>query len=982
MNDVAQHRRFAVEIGAWGLDWLSNRIGNESIPKLNPITMKTESDFPDIILESQKDLSIRFGNQTALALASYCCFPFDRGLPLVWNCEIDLQTWDVQQHKSRCYANANILILAEYILTHFPTKNSNALLLARLRGILRRELPIEATQQNLGEGFNPETSHFRDSGFYIPPAIKEIAGILEFSTDPEEFPELISDFLNFKWDASYEIQRSGETHVTSSYRENDLALRSLVEKCFVYAIENDRIDYDGFTKLAQIGDRWAHPYGIGLAWKRGNSTEFQTATERRIVEYNYRFAAEQYRIFEPEIERNFDYAASKERFGKLIEYSSDGLVGIHWLLQSCEHIENFALLTHLNKKKSGGWAWSIIHRFATVWAYDEGEDEDSLKNQLKRFKPETLWLVFPFSGIAQRPILELLKAQDLCPLHEYVNQLIKGNPYGPQGYLKQELITGYGENDGVLDVRLFDEIISAIPKALVSEYFKSIRRTGNFDDVIYLCEAALGTNRAEVEKPRTRPNYLTIKASGLLPLTKKDELPQRYLALRTIWKECSKHGADRQVNTRAAVTVALKNLAQRAGYADVARFEWAMEERLTIEAATSLRELVIGDWVVDVEMEGLKTRLHVSKAGKKLKSVPSGLRKFPEYKELLDTTAQLDEQARRFRKALENMMCKGETLSPKELSTLGRITVVNFLLSNLIGIDETGNFGLIDAPAARLIGPDKSIKIKSNIRIAHVADLFQHRLLSHWQKIIVDEKCVQPFKQAFRELYIVTPAEQSSSPYSYRYAGRKINSEVAYRLLQSREWRFLESSDGYYCARHFPDSNLIAYWSFPAVKHYFAEEETLFADTVCFKKNGESLDIGQVPTALFSEVMRDLDLVVSVATSEDESYWSTEIGASRMDVLREIMGKLGFRNVAFEDNFVLVQGKRAKYRIHIGSGNIHIMPGAYLCVVPKSSGKEKPIYLPFADSDPKTTEIISKIILLSNDDEISDPSIERQIVKG
>ncbi len=54
--------------------------------------------------------------------------------------------------------------------------------------------------------------------------------------------------------------------------------------------------------------------------------------------------------------------------------------------------------------------------------------------------------------------------------------------------------------------------------------------------------------------------------------------------------------------------------------------------------------------------------------------------------------------------------------------------------------------------------------------------------------------------------------------------------------------------------------------------------------------------------------------------------------------------------------FLLVQGKRHAYKIHLGSGNILISPqDKYLCIVPSQGqvekGREK-LFLPFEDKAP------------------------------
>ena len=43
------------------------------------------------------------------------------------------------------------------------------------------------------------------------------------------------------------------------------------------------------------------------------------------------------------------------------------------------------------------------------------------------------------------------------------------------------------------------------------------------------------------------------------------------------------------------------------------------------------------------------------------------------------------------------------------------------------------------------------------------------------------------------------------------------------------------------------------------------------------------------------------------------------------------------------------------------------------------AGERGRIFLPFADDDPKTAEIMSKILLLAEDQKIKDPSILSQI---
>ena len=94
-----------------------------------------------------------------------------------------------------------------------------------------------------------------------------------------------------------------------------------------------------------------------------------------------------------------------------------------------------------------------------------------------------------------------------------------------------------------------------------------------------------------------------------------------------------------------------------------------------------------------------------------------------------------------------------------------------------------------------------------------------------------------------------------------------------------------------------------------------------------------------------------------------------------------LLGDLGIVGVTTDGHFAYVQGKLARYRIHLGSAVIHIEPGNYLCIVPAGSERRHDkLYLPFADEgDAKISEVMSKILLLLADDKITDETILRQI---
>ena len=59
----------------------------------------------------------------------------------------------------------------------------------------------------------------------------------------------------------------------------------------------------------------------------------------------------------------------------------------------------------------------------------------------------------------------------------------------------------------------------------------------------------------------------------------------------------------------------------------------------------------------------------------------------------------------------------------------------------------------------------------------------------------------------------------------------------------------------------------------------------------------------------------------------------------------------------------------------MGSGVVHVKAKGMLPIVPVHSQHRGRLFLSFADDDPKTAEIMTKILLLANDQKIKDPEI-------
>jgi hypothetical protein len=78
-------------------------------------------------------------------------------------------------------------------------------------------------------------------------------------------------------------------------------------------------------------------------------------------------------------------------------------------------------------------------------------------------------------------------------------------------------------------------------------------------------------------------------------------------------------------------------------------------------------------------------------------------------------------------------------------------------------------------------------------------------------------------------------------------------------------------------------------------------------------------------------------------------------------------------------NHALVRGELATYSIHLGSAGVQVMPGTALPIVAVHSQHRGRLFLPFADDDPRTAEVLSKLLLLARDRGIRDPQILERI---
>ncbi len=473
----------------------------------------------------------------------------------------------------------------------------------------------------------------------------------------------------------------------------------------------------------------------------------------------------------------------------------------------------------------------------------------------------------------------------------------------------------------------------------------------------------------------------SVRALGLVPLAAgadaESDLLTRYRAIEEFRRESRQFGAQRRESESRAVDIALANLARTAGYQDPQRLRWAMERAAVGDLAAGPVIVTREDVTITlaIDEDGVPS-LTVARRGKTLKTMPAAMKKDAEPQELVRRHQELKRQRSRVREALEQAMCRDDHFTPVELRTLCEHPILAPALTRLVFVGDgiagylvEGGHALRDAAGAiHALGTTEAL------RIAHPADLLARGDWSAWQRECFAAERVQPFKQVFREMYPITAAERDTNR-SRRYAGHQVNPRQALALLGGRGW-VARPEEGVSRTDH--DAGMTIRLGFQETFYTPADVEGLTLDEIVFTKKGEwhPLDLASVSPRLFSEAMRDLDLVVSVAHSGgvDPEATASTVGM-RASLIEETCALLGLRNVELSSHHAIIRGALADYSVHLGSANVLVLPATSLPIVAVQGQHRGRLFLPFADDDPRTAEVLSKVLLLSRDTSIRDPNI-------
>jgi hypothetical protein len=526
--------------------------------------------------------------------------------------------------------------------------------------------------------------------------------------------------------------------------------------------------------------------------------------------------------------------------------------------------------------------------------------------------------------------------------------------------------------------------------------------------------------------------------------------PQSCRALGTLAENCFRRleqGGLLSSRTGKAALIALKDMSGMEPVAQLSRLKqrvkspWALEEigkaldvaraRHTGVTPEELEELAVPTF--DLDKQGTLTHqvddhsvsirvvgtfqthvVHLDPLGKELKSLPAALKK-----KHSETLRQLKTANSDIRKMLVAQRDRIERLLASKRSWPIKVWreryVEHPLLANisrrLIWVFDVGTKKRaamwIDKSLVGHDGAQTALPESGTVTLWHPQGVNQEEVLA-WRNYLENFTITQPFKQAHREIYILTQAELQTRTYSNRFAAHILRQGQFTALTQQRGWSYQmlgnwDTGGGSHATRSLAEWNLrVEFW----INQINAEQDGYLdrfvsTDQVRFYRgnDAEPLPLQEVPPLTFSEAMRDVDLFVGVCSIGNDPQWRdaggddhrrywhdfsygplSESGNVRADVLKRLIPRLKIAGKCrIDGRFLQVEGKLRKYKIHIGSTNILMQPNdQYLCIVPERMKNADVLYLPF-EGDTTLSVLISKALMLANDDQITDESILRQI---
>ena len=284
-----------------------------------------------------------------------------------------------------------------------------------------------------------------------------------------------------------------------------------------------------------------------------------------------------------------------------------------------------------------------------------------------------------------------------------------------------------------------------------------------------------------------------------------------------------------------------------------------------------------GPWEVEgyqVEIDCTNgVRLAVSRNGSRLKTIPSAVRESGDYAWIQVTLDAATQHRRQLKALLENALSEQLPLSSEDLAMLALDPVGRGMLAALL-VKADGVIGLpiLDLWGLETLRGDV-VQFTPPATLIHPAQLHAAGTLEEWDRWLGRRYLTQPFKQIRRELYLPNEGDRQTRSFSDRFAGEVVRWDQSRALLEGRNWHRVTKKGA---ERHYSLAKLTAYVEFRnPVSRNFSNEDVVLA-RIFFLPRGEQvvnrgnpgISVERVPPVVFSETLRDVGLVATVARRE------------------------------------------------------------------------------------------------------------------
>ncbi len=461
-----------------------------------------------------------------------------------------------------------------------------------------------------------------------------------------------------------------------------------------------------------------------------------------------------------------------------------------------------------------------------------------------------------------------------------------------------------------------------------------------------------------------------------------------------------------------------------------------------------VRRAMLGEFGVELVVTGTSTTelRRIRPDGKPQISVPKAVKEHnpEELKEIKAAATDLRKMLPAQRDRIENLYLeqkswtypswRGRYLDHPVVGTLARRLIWKFTNRERTGAGVFHEGRIVGRNGHVLAWLDDSTRVE----LWHPMQEEPNEVLA-WRDWLAELEIRQPFKQAHREVYLLTDAERTTRTYSNRFAAHVIKQHQFNALCAARGWKnklrlmvddeyppatlelpawglraefWVEGLGDNYGADT-TEAGTYLYLATDQVRFYNIDARENYAHAggggyaAEFRGQGAPsgpITLEEIPPLVLSEVMRDADMFVGVASVGNDPNWAdggpegryrdywtsysfgalSQTAKTRRQVLQRLIPRLKISDrCSLQDRFLIVRGDVRTYKIHLGSGNILMEPNdQYLCIVPtrgsSTGGLGNKLFLPF-EGDRTLAIILSKALLLAEDTKTKDLTILHQI---